>query len=210
MSTTNVYDIYRNRNRIDADLFFDKIEKINISCIPVIDTSGSMELDDAMGKAMSIGHYLARCSSFCNGYAVAFSERPRLLKLKGETYSEQIKSLYTGDCSNTDLGRVMNLFKRIEEFPDYLVILSDMEFDEGSAQSKDELMELWKGKGYKTKIVWWNFNTRNKTATETDEYGNIFISGYSPMLLKYLEVGFDGKAFLEKLLDEYAQKMSIK
>ena len=210
VSTTNVYDIYRNRNRIDADLFFDKIEKINISCIPVIDTSGSMEFDDAMGKAMSIGHYLARCSSFCNGYAVAFSERPRLLKLKGETYSEQIKSLYTGDCSNTDLGRVMNLFKRIEEFPDYLVILSDMEFDEGSAQSKDELMELWKEKGYKTKIIWWNFDTRNKTATETDEYGNIFISGYSPMLLKYLEAGFDGKAFLKKLLDEYAQKMSIK
>ena len=79
-----------------------------------------------------------------------------------------------------------------------------------SAQSKDELMDLWKEKGYKTKIVWWNFNTRNKTATETDEYGNIFISGYSPMLLKYLEVGFDGKTFLEKLLDEYAQKMSIK
>lgn len=38
---------------------------------------------------------------------------------------------------------------------------------------------------------------------ETDKYGNIFMSGYSPMLLKYLEAGFDGEKFLDALLEGY-------
>jgi hypothetical protein len=51
--------------------------------------------------------------------------------------------------------------------------------------------------------VWWNLNERNITVPEMDSHGNIYLSGYSPMLLKFLEVGFDGTAFLNKLLDEY-------
>lgn len=38
--------------------------------------------------------------------------------------------------------------------------------------------------------------------------GNIYLSGYSPMLLKYLEVGFDGEAFLNKLLKEYKKTLT--
>ena len=129
------------------------------------------------------------------------------MKISGKNYKEEIDSLYTGDCSNTDLGAVMELFKDLDELPEYLVILSDMEFDSGSLMSKDDLMELWKKNGYTTKIVWWNFNGRNKTVPETDDYGNIYLSGYSPMLLKYLEAGFDGNAFLNKLLEEYASKL---
>lgn len=209
VATSTVYDIYRNRKKIDADLFFDKIEKISISCIPVVDTSGSMYWGDtdAAGKALSIGHYLGKCSTFCNGYVVPFSSCPHLMKIKGNNYCEEIKSLYTGDCSDTNLGAVMDLFKDLKEVPEYLVVLSDMEFNDGSSDSKDKLMKLWKQKGYTTKIVWWNFDVRNATSPETDDYGNIFLSGYSPMLLKYLEVGFDGKMFLDKLLEEYAKKI---
>lgn len=62
-----------------------------------------------------------------------------------------------------------------------------------------------RARGIKTKIVWWNFNTRATTTPETDEYGNIFFSGYNPMLLKFLKVEFDGTKFLDTLLDEYAK-----
>ena len=209
VATSTVYDIYRNREKIDADLFFDKIEKISISCIPIVDTSGSMYWGDtdAAGKALSIGHYLAKCSTFCNGYVVPFSSSPHLMKIEGENYCEEIESLFTGDCSDTNLGAVMDLFKDLKEVPEYLVVLSDMEFNNGSSSSKDELMSLWRQKGIKTKIVWWNFDVRNATTPETDDYGNIFLSGYSPMLLKYLEVGFDGKMFLDKLLEEYKKQI---
>lgn len=102
----------------------------------------------------------------------------------------------------------MQILKSLNEFPDYLVVLSDMEFDEGSRQSKNELKRMWKENNCNSKIVWWNFNNRNKTVPETDEEGNIYISGYSPMLLKFLEIGFDGKKFLDKLLKEYEKKMN--
>lgn len=204
VSTTNVYDIYRNADKIDADLFFNKLEKIKISCVPILDTSGSMrDGNDSMGKAMSIAHYLAKSSTYANNQVISFSSRPRLMTIMGNDYVEEIRSMYTGDCSNTDFGAVMEILKDLKEFPDYLVVLSDMEFDYGSRQSKDELKRIWKENNCNTKIVWWNFNTRNTTCPEIDEEGNIYISGYSPMLLKYLEVGFNGEEFLDKLLREY-------
>lgn len=209
ISTTNVYDIYRNKDKIDADLFFDKLEKIEINCIPILDTSGSMcDSTDSIGKANSIAHYLAKCSTYANNQVISFSSRPKLMTIRGKNYNEEIRSMYTGDCSNTDFGAVMEILKDLKEFPQYLVVLSDMEFDYGSRQSKLELQKIWKENNCNTKIVWWNFNDRNKTVPETDEFGNIYISGYSPMLLKYLECGFDGNQFLNKLLDEYKNRIN--
>lgn len=227
VSTTNVYDIYKNRHNINSDLFFSKLEKIKINCIPIVDTSGSMvDANDSFGKALAIGHYLAKCSTYCPDKVVSFSSYPQLITL-GETpkcdywfpshlnpkndsvYEREIASMYTGDCSNTDFGAVMNLLSQLDgDMPEYLVVLSDMEFDYGSRTSKEATMKLFKSKGYNTKIVWWNLNSRNITCPEMDADGNIFISGYNPMMLKYLQVGFDAKAFLDKLLDEYSRAIA--
>ena len=209
VSTTNVYDIYKNRDKIDADLFFNKLEKIEISCVPILDTSGSMcDSNDSFGKANSIAHYLAKCSTYANNQVISFSSYPKLMTIRGRNYIEEIRSMYTGDCSNTNFGAVMEILKKLKEFPDYLVVLSDMEFDRGSRQSKDELKRMWKENDCNTKIVWWNFNNRNKTVPEIDEEGNIYISGYSPMILKFLESGFNGELFLNKLLDEYKNQIN--
>lgn len=231
VSTTNVYDIYRHRNDIDPDIFFDKIEKIKINCIPIVDTSGSMcDSNDSFGKALAIGHYLAKCSTYCPNQVVSFSSRPQLITLgepvnhrgygmpydfrnsTSSQYIKEIASMYTGDCSNTDFGKVMELLSKLggpvpelNDMPEYLVVLSDMEFDYGSSMSKDRTMQLFRSKGYNTKIVWWNLNSRATTAPEMDKHGNIFLSGYNPQLLKFLEVGFDAEAFLDKLLREYAK-----
>ena len=228
VSTTNVYDIYKNRYNIDSDLFFSKLEKIKINCLPIVDTSGSMcDANDSFGKALAIGHYLAKCSTYYPDKVVSFSSRPQLITLgqkpnikwdygyqyvtpqHDSVYEREIASMFTGDCSNTDFGAVMNLLSQLDgDMPEYLVVLSDMEFDRGSHSSKEETMKLFKSKGYNTKIVWWNLDSRNITCPEMDADGNIFISGYNPMLLKYLEVGFDAKAFLGKLLDEYSRAIA--
>lgn len=209
VSTTTVYDLYQNKDKIDADLFFSQLEKISVSCLPIIDSSASMlDIYDSFGKALSIGHYLAHCSTYAKGWALTFSREPRLLQVKGDSYREQIQSLITGEAENTDLGQVMKfLQKQNGKVPDYLVVLSDMQFDEGSNDEKEALMTSWKAQGIHTKIVWWNFGVKAKMTPETDEYGNIFLSGYSPMLLKYLEAGFNGKAFLDRLLVEYSKKI---
>ena len=225
VATTNVYDIYKNRDKIDADLFFEKLEKIAISCVPVVDTSGSMwDSNDSIGKAMAVGHYLAKCSTYMPNKVVSFSSHPRLLTLgvtpkkaygdifgdikSNSVYSREMASMYTGDCSNTDLAKVMELFAMVDDVPEYIVILSDMEFDCGSKHKKDDLMKLWKEKGYKTKIVWWNFNSRATTCPEMDSEGNIFMSGYNPMLLKFLSASFNAQAFIDKLLNEYKKAIN--
>lgn len=235
VSTTNVYDIYRNRDKIDAQVFFDKLEKIKINCIPILDTSGSMQdSNDSIGKATSIAHYLAKCSTYCPDYVISFSSHPQLIHMGADrkhskdlnswfgynqsgfkrdyntsNYINEVNSLYTGDCSNTDFGAVMELLSNLDnDLPEYLVVLSDMEFDQGSQTSKDDTMDLFKQKGYNTRIIWWNFNSRNTTVPEMDKDGNIYISGYSPFLLKYLQSGFDGKKFLEELLKQYKENIS--
>ena len=225
VATTSVYDIYRNRKKIDADLFFDKLEKISGSWIPIVDSSGSMQdSNDSYGKAMAIGHYLAKCSTYAPNKVISFSSHPQLITLgdasirprrfwgyeeetKGNSiYEKEIASMHTGDCSNTDFGAVMDLLSHLDgDMPEYLVVLSDMEFDCGSSLSKEATMQLFKEKGYNTKIVWWNLNAYHTTAPEMDNKGNIFLSGYNPMLLKFLEAGFDGNAFLYKLLSEYSK-----
>ena len=225
VSTTNVYDIYKNREKIDADLFFEKLEKIAISCVPVVDTSGSMmDSTDSFGKALAVGHYLAKCSTYMPNKVVSFSSHPSLItlgvptqkycgylygdKISDSTYCQEIASMYTGDCSNTDLAKVMELFAMVDDLPEYIVVLSDMEFDCGSKHKKDYLMKLWKEKGYKTKIVWWNFNSRATTCPEMDSEGNIFMSGYNPMLLKFLSASFNAQAFIDKLLNEYKKAIN--
>ena len=224
ISTTTVYDIYKNRTRIDADLFFSRIEKIQGSWIPIVDTSGSMVSDDAIGKALAIGHYLSKCSTYCPNKVISFSFRPQLITLgksncdswfarenpPKSTYEVEINSMFTGDYTNTDFGKVMQLLSNLEgNMPQYLIVLSDMEFDKGSSMSKDRTMTLFKEKGYSTRIIWWNLNSRNITCPEMDKDGNIFISGYNPLILKYLESGFNGENFLNRLLLEYKAKMCM-
>lgn len=229
-STATVYDIYRNRENIDADLAFDQMEKISGNWIPIVDTSFSMLDEDALGKALAIGHYLGKTSTYCPNHVLTFSSKPTLIEL-GVTqprviysyhetdraisgngqYCKEIASMYTGDWSNTNFGAVMDILGGLEtEFPEYLVVLSDMEFDRDSQGKNIALMNSWREKGIRTKLVWWNLNARHRTTTETirrDENGSIFMSGYDPIMLKFLGDGFDGETFLSKLLTEYAKTL---
>lgn len=227
VSTTTVYDIYRNRDTIDADLFFDKIEKISLSVCPILDTSGSMwDGNDSIGKAMAIAYYLAKCSTYANNQVVSFSSQPQLINIHEKTmatgksfwynttfgnnnkFSRELNSMYTGDCSNTDFGAVIRLLSNLEEFPEYFVVLSDMEFDSGSKHNVQSVFRMFDANNVKSKIVWWNFNSRSTTVTiDKSEPRCIYMSGYSPVLLKYLNVGFDSIAFVNTLLTEYAKNI---
>lgn len=210
ISTANVYDIYRNRGKIDATMYFNKLEKINISCVPILDTSGSMwDSNDSIGKASCIAHYLAKCSNYAPNQVISFSSRPKLMTIRGADYNEEIRSMYTGDCSNTNWAETIKLLSNLKEFPDYFVVLSDMEFDCGSCQTNEEVFKMFDENNIKTKIVWWNFNSRNQTVTFLSENDRcIYLSGYSPILLKYLESGFNGEQFLDNLLNEYAKNIN--
>ena len=195
---------------------------VELDAICVLDTSGSMyssyfgwygldfknaNMNDIGMKAMSVCHALAKHSTYAPNQLISFSSEPQLMTIKGNTIEEEYKSMYTGDCSNTDFGKVMRLLKGLNKYPEYIIVLSDMEFDCGSYQSKKELMQLFKEHEANTKLIWWNFNDRNKTVPEFDEYGNIYLSGYNLQILKLLENKFDMTTYIDKILEDYLQKI---
>lgn len=237
VSTTTVHDSFKTATiSATEDVLNDakevvarKIEDnatlgLEMDAICILDTSGSMysgcwgwgrpdfskfDKNDIGMKAMSVCHALAKHSTYAPNQLISFSSNPHLMTIKGNTLEEEYNSMYTGDCSNTDFGKVMELLKGLKKYPEYIIVLSDMEFDYGSHQSKKELMNLFKQHEANTKLIWWNFNDRNKTVPEFDEYGNIYLSGYNLQILKLLENKFDMSTYIDKILEDYRKKVGI-
>lgn len=200
---------------VARDVVAKKIEdnatlNVELDCIPILDTSGSMEYGHILEKAMSVAHALSMKSTYCRGQILSFSSRPQLMTIRGNTLREQYDSMYTGDCSNTDFGAVIRLLSQLGKFPEWFVVLSDMEFDWGSNQSKEQVMKMFRERGIQTKIIWWTFNDRNKTVPEFDEYGNIFLSGYNMQILRLLESKFNMTEYINKILEKYKKDIDFK
>lgn len=223
VKTTNVYDAMKTATRgvsseakeVIANKIVDNaVLDVEMNAIVILDTSGSMgwrfEKGSLLEKATSIAYALSIKSTYAPNQLISFSSRPRLMTIKGETLKEKYDSMYTGDCSNTDFGAVMNLLAGLKKYPEYLIVISDMEFDEGSNQSKEKTMKIFKEHGAETKIIWWNLNDRHKTVPEFDEYGNIFISGYNLQILKLLENKFDMTTYIDKILEKYKKDIDYK
>lgn len=219
-STANVYDGYKTAvkgtsseaKEVIANKIVDNATiGVEMNAICIVDTSGSMgwrnEEDSLLARAYSIAYGIATKSTYAPNQVISFSSRPQLMTIKGNTLKEKYQSMYTGDCSNTDFGRVMELLRGLKKYPEYLIVLSDMEFDYGSNQSKKETMKIFKEHGAETKIIWWNLNDRNKTVPEFDEYGNIYLSGYNMQILKLLENKFDMTTYIDKILKDYMEKI---
>lgn len=194
----------------DADLLFNNLPKIDFGrIIPIVDNSGSMDdYEKSYLKARAIGHYVAKNSSYLNNHIISFSSQAKVLELS-DNYKDDMKIMNSyDDVSNTNFGNVMETLSKVtEDLPDFLLVLSDMQFDMGSSMSKDEAMKVLLKRNPKLRIIWWNFNSDNTTFPETDKYGNIFLSGYNSTLLKYLEVGFDGQKLIDNIIENYKSKM---
>ena len=233
VKTSTPYDIYRNADKLgaEADLFFDRLPKVSMSVLPIVDTSASMwDSNDSVGKAVSIAYWLSKNSTYCNGYVVSFSDDPCLIKLgegikynrwysngheriiknNDSIFAKEINSMYTGDCAgSTNFAKTIELLADLDEYPDWFVVVSDMEMNLGSRDATLRTMRLFEEKGVSSRILWWNFNPRNQTVPMTmDEFGNVYFSGYSPWLLQYLQVGFDGQRFLRELIDTYKKNLN--
>ena len=212
-ATGTVYDIYRNLDRLEgnAELFFEKLPKAPMSSIVICDTSGSMMNQyDSIGKALALTYYFAKKSTYAPDMFISFSEHPMLVKLNGRNMEEVFRNMRSTDWGmNTDLGKVFDLLMNLEgEMPEYLVILSDMEVDQGSGRSRERLMEKCKRQGIEPpRIVWWNLTDGRSRTVPEFESDNIFMSGYNGTLLRYLEAGFDNEKFIEKLLLEYEKSI---
>lgn len=225
VSTANVVDAYKvstgdwctqsveeNRDILAKKVVENETDGLVMDAICVLDTSGSMYWShngiNIGEKATAVAHSIATHSTYAPNQVISFSSQPRLMTIKGDTLKEQYKSMYTGDCSNTDLAKVLDLLKGLDKFPKFIIVMSDMEFDQGSRTSRKELYELFKQNEVNTKLIWWNFNDRNRTVPEIDEYGNYYLSGYNLQILKLLENGMDMTTYIDKILEKYKKDIA--
>ena len=201
------YDAHKDLWCIDWDVSKDETLETQWKNLPdyvpafnglvVSDTSGSMS-GDPMNVSISLAIYIAERnkSEVWKNYCIPFSSNAHFIEVKGETLLNKIKSVYTGDCSNTNLQAVFDLILgravackvKPEDMPETLLIISDMEFD--SCDNWNLNLEVARKKysdaGYEVpRLVWWNVDSRNtQTPATTDDNGNVLISGCSPVALK--------------------------
>lgn len=221
-ATANVHTAYKTVQTASeeasqaADIIGKKIVEqeeagVEINAIVILDTSGSMGWgygnSRPIDKANSVANSLASMSTYAKDYVVSFSSRPQLLKVKGNTLKERYQSMYTGDISNTDFAAVMKLLKGLQKYPEYIIVISDMEFDQGSSMSKDDTMRHFREIGANTRIIWWNINDRHKTVPEMDIYGNYYLSGFNLSALSIASLFSNMDEYLDGLLAEYHKKV---
>lgn len=176
--------------------------------LAVVDTSGSMywhQSPSPAGVALSLGMYFAERNkgAFANHF-ITFSEKPRLLEIKGSTFTEKLRYLTTfNEVADTNLEAVFLLVLKTavryqvpqSELPSKLVIISDMEFNHcvmnGNQTNFENARQLFAQHGYRLPdVVFWNVASRNRQQPVTkNEQGAALVSGCTPRLFAMIAGG---------------------
>lgn len=151
---------------------------IDSKTIVVRDGSGSM-FDDSPVSANSVATSLAilfaeRLQGEFHNRFITFSNKPKLVEIKGNTINEKFNNIVkNSEVSNTDIEKVYNLILDVYKSPkfnkddalDRIVIISDMEFDQGADYKKttyESFKEKFESIGYKLpEVIFWNVRARN-------------------------------------------------
>ena len=186
----------------------------------VVDGSSSMYWGintSPAAVAQSLGIYFAeRNTGAFHNHFITFSNRPRLVEIKGRDIVEKIRyCMGFNECSNTDLEKtfmlilntaVRNNLKQ-SDMPEKLYIISDMEFDTCAKNSGMTNFENAKAeferRGFKLpQVVFWNVNSRNtQQPVEMNEQGVALVSGCNPQIFSMLKDGnFEPYKFMMSVL----------
>lgn len=175
--------------------------------IPVVDVSGSMFTCDNVQPiqvSIALGLLISECTSgFFANKMISFHDSPVICKLSGDTLQEKvrkIKEIPAGTSTNFEAvfdllinsGKMFDIDN--EQMPKKIIVLSDMQFDEASANNEiteNTLHEIIVSKYENTdytppKFIYWNLSPRyNGTFPVKAINDNIaMISGFSEQLLK--------------------------
>jgi len=178
------------------------------NALVVVDGSGSMYGGgDPLPAtvALSLGIYFAqRNKGAFHNHFITFSERPRLVEIKGKDICEQLQYCTKyNEVANTNIQRVFELLVKTavrnhvpqSEMPSKLYIISDMEFDECAYDAEETNFEyakrLFAEHGYELpEVIFWNVQSRNRQQPVTqNEQGVALVSGCSPRIFSMLASG---------------------
>lgn len=213
----------------------DYLNGKDCSMMCVVDTSGSMVRRDAaapINVAISLGLYCAERAGgpFKNHY-ISFSSRPQLIRTEGVDFVDKVFRIYrTNLCENTNLEAVFDLLLATAkkpgvsawDIPKTIVVISDMEIDQGSGSywssnsrrwtkesastEMETIRKKWAAAGLTLpKLVYWNVDARHDTILDAGP--NVtFVSGFSPTIFKQVLTGKTGYDLMIETIcaDRYA------
>ena len=180
------------------------------NALVVVDGSGSMYGTMYGGSgifpasvALSLGIYFAeRNTGKFHNHFITFSEKPRLVKIKGTTIYDKLQyCMQYNEVANTNLRKVFDLILQTaikykipqEEMPKRLYIISDMEFDycveDGSLTNFQYAQKSFAQFGYQLPdVIFWNVDSRNQQQpVEINDVGVALVSGCSPRIFSMLQ-----------------------
>lgn len=213
------YDVVkslRNGNEAVANAQFDALPNYvgDTKIMPMVDVSGSMGTIlaggmTAMDVAVSLGLYLSdRTTSDFKNMFITFTSNATIQSLKG-TLSQKMQQMRGAVGYDTNLASafdaLLNTAKKgnvsPENMPDYLLILSDMQFNDHSIRGTDATAlqmarEKYRAAGYKCpSIIFWNLTARaDNTPVKTNDQGVALVSGFSPAIMASV-LGADPEEF---------------
>ena len=191
------------------------------STIVVADGSGSMTCNvgggsmTALEVANSLAIYFAeKLEGVFKDKYITFSDTPKYVDFtKAKSLAEKLNIAYEHDeCANTNVEAVFDLLLETatrnnlkqEDIPANVLIVSDMEFDQGTSWSGaygysryntsrysanrnalfESIKQKWIDAGYKLpRLVYWNVNSRTGTIPlQQNEMGIALVSGFSPAI----------------------------
>ena len=155
--------------------------------------------------ALSLGLYFAEHNTGAfKDHFIEFSERPQLIKIKGDTFADRLRYVATfSEIANTNLEAVFDLILNAavkhhvprEELPAKLIIISDMEFDScvdhASETNFKNAQKKFAAHGYRLpQILFWNVASRQRQQPVTqNEQGVALISGVTPRIFSMVVGG---------------------
>lgn len=173
------------------------------------DVSGSMSSANASGKitamdiSIALGLYISeRLEGPFKDMVLTFSDNSKFHTVRGKSIASRIQNLSQADWGGTtnfqsSFNAILKVAKEnevaAEDMPKYLVVLSDMEFDqaehsyEHNAKTNFQAAkEKFEQAGYEfPKIVFWNLANRGSNVpVRYNEQGVALVSGFSPSIMK--------------------------
>ena len=212
--------------------------------LPMVDVSGSMNSiasgsTSCMDVAISLGLYISeRNNGPFKDSILTFSANPKLEVLSGSLSERMNQLAYVNWGMNTNLEAAFRLILKqavkhnvsVDEMPDKILILSDMEFDAATKSldrswgrrndipawnptAQQMIEKMYAESGYKMpKIVYWNLQSRNGgVPVGFDTSGTALISGFSPSIMQSIlgSEDFNPVSIMEKtIMSERYEKVT--
>lgn len=194
--------------------------------MPICDFSGSMSAATTDGKttrmeiSRSLGLYcsdrLGKDNPFYRKF-IEFSTDWDLVDWSNQTFVQAIHA-GSGNVASTNIEaalmgilKMANMFKATnDQIPNVLLILSDMQFDQGTISSSDTVVEScmknWESAGYaRPKLIYWNLAGYSGSPDVAKTKNVALVSGFSPSILAAILGGkdFSPMAVMNRAIAKY-------